>query len=202
MLVRVNPATPSREAPAVTLSFFRFSTTLLAVLALVSQLAACEQSRKVLGLSKEAPDEFSVYSRAPLSLPPEYSLRPPEPGAPRPQEGDTTMQAKAALLSSSTVHQQGASVQSPGLQALLRATGATSADPGIRKLVNAESSGLATDEDKLVSKILFWQKSKEPGTVVDAAKESERIKQVQSLGKPINEGETPIIERGKKGLFR
>ena len=34
------------------------------------------------GLDKRPPDEFTVYSRAPLSLPPNYDLRPPgDPGA-------------------------------------------------------------------------------------------------------------------------
>ena len=32
------------------------------------------------------PDEFAVESRAPLTVPPDFDLRPPEPGAPRPQE--------------------------------------------------------------------------------------------------------------------
>ena len=50
-------------------------------------VGACGDTRKVLGYDKVTPDEFKVVSRAPLSLPPDYGLRPPQPGAPRPQEG-------------------------------------------------------------------------------------------------------------------
>lgn len=38
--------------------------------------------RDTLGLSRKAPDEFVVYSRPPLSVPPEFELAPPQPGAP------------------------------------------------------------------------------------------------------------------------
>lgn len=42
-------------------------------------LTACSNAAKQkLGLAKQAPNEFMVSSRAPLSLPPEYDLRPVE----------------------------------------------------------------------------------------------------------------------------
>lgn len=48
-------------------------------------LAACSNTTKEkLGLSKKAPNEFLVSPRPPLSLPPEYDLRPvtePQAGA-------------------------------------------------------------------------------------------------------------------------
>lgn len=62
-------------------------------------LAGCgEDMRKSFGLGKNAPDEFQVVRRAPLSLPPDFQLRPPQPGAVRPQEGSATDQAKKAVL--------------------------------------------------------------------------------------------------------
>lgn len=39
-------------------------------------LSACELTRSDLGLEKESPDEMLVVSRAPLSIPPEFGLRP------------------------------------------------------------------------------------------------------------------------------
>ena len=54
----------------------RVMVCLLAVLV----AGGCEGARKAIGLDKAAPDEFSVYTRAPLSMPPEYGLRPPAPG--------------------------------------------------------------------------------------------------------------------------
>jgi len=65
-------------------------------------LAGCgDELRKSFGLGKNAPDEFQVVRRAPLSLPPDFSLRPPQPGAVRPQEGSTTEQARRAVLDQS-----------------------------------------------------------------------------------------------------
>jgi hypothetical protein len=61
-------------------------------------LAGCSDARQAMGLGKRAPDEFTVVKRAPLSLPPEYALRPPEPGAPRPQEPSPTAQARQQVL--------------------------------------------------------------------------------------------------------
>lgn len=50
---------------------------ILVVLGLVGVLAACSTADKEkLGLVKTAPDEFMVVTRAPLTLPPDYDLRP------------------------------------------------------------------------------------------------------------------------------
>lgn len=50
-----------------------------------------------MGLSPSAPDEFAVESRAPLTIPPEFDLRPPQPGAPRPQEVSAAERARKAI---------------------------------------------------------------------------------------------------------
>lgn len=71
-------------------------------------LAGCSEARQAMGLGKRAPDEFTVVKRAPLSLPPEYALRPPEPGAPRPQESSPTAQARQQVLGGGGTQQQGA----------------------------------------------------------------------------------------------
>ncbi len=45
--------------------------------AAVALLSGCGSvTKKDLGLVKDAPNEFMVMSRAPLSLPPEYDVRP------------------------------------------------------------------------------------------------------------------------------
>ena len=93
---------------------------------------------------------------------------------------------------------------SPGLQALITRTGANKAEPGIRRLVNQESSVLADEDQIFVNKLIFWVDDKSnPGIVVDAKKEQKRIMSNQALGKPINEGEIPEVKRKKarKGLL-
>ena len=42
----------------------------------VAMLCACGLTKKDLGLEKSSPDEMKVVSRAPLSIPPEFGLRP------------------------------------------------------------------------------------------------------------------------------
>lgn len=44
------------------------------------------------------PDEFAVTRQAPLVVPPDFSLNPPSPGAPRPQDADAANQALDALF--------------------------------------------------------------------------------------------------------
>src|ERR1700684_2507570 len=53
---------------------------------------------RTFGLTRDAPDEYTVTTRAPLSMPPDYNLRPPRPGAVRPQEQSERQQAQEALV--------------------------------------------------------------------------------------------------------
>ena len=43
---------------------------------LAVMVCACGLTKKDLGIEKESPDEMLVVSRAPLSIPPEFGLRP------------------------------------------------------------------------------------------------------------------------------
>ena len=71
----------------------------LGALALAATLSACEGGiGDALGLGKNAPDEFAVVRSAPLTLPPDFTLRPPRPGEARPNEESVREQAKVALF--------------------------------------------------------------------------------------------------------
>ena len=60
-----------------------------------AMLAACGGG----GLfNRDRPDEFAVQRQAPLVVPPDFSLQPPAPGAPRPAEGTAAEQALDALF--------------------------------------------------------------------------------------------------------
>ena len=93
------------------------------VLAAAALLGGCESANKAFSGGKIAPDEFVVYSRPPLSLPPEYNQRPPQPGTARPQRISPSTQAQAAILgrSAESVVKTPEKMQgSPGIQALLQ----------------------------------------------------------------------------------
>lgn len=163
-------------------------------------LSACSSAKSALGLSKSAPDEFAVVTKAPLIVPPDFSLRPPKPGAPRPQELQPTQSARAALLG-----KQGISDAAPstGETALLQNAGAGQVDPNIRAVLNEESGRLRQKEEGFADKVLFWQGDEvKPSApeVVDATNESDRLKQNKAEGKSPNEGTTPSIKK-EEGFF-
>ena len=61
-----------------------------------AMLAACGGGSGVF--NRERPDEFAVQRQAPLVVPPDFTLTPPAPGAPRPAEGSASEQALEALF--------------------------------------------------------------------------------------------------------
>src|SRR5262252_10291077 len=60
-------------------------------------ISGCTDLKKAIGLEKAAPDEFAVESRAPLEMPPDFDLRPPQPGASRPQEKSSNKLARQVI---------------------------------------------------------------------------------------------------------
>jgi hypothetical protein len=181
--------------------------SLFGVLATALLLSGCEDTKRALGQTKEAPDEFAVYRRAPLSLPPDYGLKPPTPGADRPQAVNPRDRAVQALgIGQTRANQQVGSTTessrlSPGERSVLQLTGAINADPSIRLQVQRETSILAAESVSFTDKIAFWQKASQFGTTVDAPKEAKRIRENLALGKPLNSGDIPTIKRKSKALL-
>jgi hypothetical protein len=48
--------------------------------------------------NRDRPDEFAVQRQAPLVVPPDFALTPPQPGAPRPTDQSSQSQALEALF--------------------------------------------------------------------------------------------------------
>jgi hypothetical protein len=176
--------------------------------------AGCTNTKEMLGLTKRSPDEFQVVSRAPLSMPPDYSLRPPTPGAPRPQEGTTREQAEAivtnypnrdASLAPDQIPAPGegelTTTESAGEAAFLQSASLTGVDPNIRKLVDSETAADEDASETFLDDLIFWRNPEPYGTVVDPVAEQKRLQENQALGQATDTGETPIIERKQKGLF-
>src|SRR5687768_8410459 len=49
-------------------------------------------------LTRKRPAECAVHRQAPLVVPPDFALTPPQPGAPRPAEGTAAKEAPDALF--------------------------------------------------------------------------------------------------------
>jgi hypothetical protein len=165
-------------------------------------LAGCGGSddlSRTFGLTRDAPDEFTVTTRAPLSMPPDYRLRPPEPGAPRPQEQSTTQTAQVTIAGADALAAPAAPADSPGEEALLAAAG--SPPPAdIRDLVNAEAAKAASNRS-LTDELLFWKSPPPPGVAVDPQKEAERLRTNAALGQSPDTGETPIIQKKNRNFL-
>lgn len=89
-------------------------------------LGGCSNWKQTLGIEPVSPDEFAVESRAPLTIPPDFNLRPPEPGAARPQETSIANKAQTAVdnagpgqpgkQEAGTLHYQGTNLADPNAQ--------------------------------------------------------------------------------------
>src|SRR5579862_8668412 len=73
---------------------FLLAVACAATAALVS---GCTDFRQMVGIDAISPDEFAVESRAPLTIPPDFDLRPPQPGAARPQEKTAAARARQVI---------------------------------------------------------------------------------------------------------
>ena len=116
-------------------------------------LAGCAGPGNALGLGKSAPDEFRTVAKAPLVVPPDYALRPPAPGEPRPQELEPESQARVALLG-----RQAALQRSDGENLLVAKAGVAKADPLIRYVVDDEYGSLTHKERSFADRVMFWKK--------------------------------------------
>lgn len=168
----------------------------LATLAVALLLGGCGGG-SWFGKQGTGPDEFAVVTRAPLSLPPDYGLRPPRPGAQRPNEETPRQDARQHLLSNTRgkVASSGdtaAGDLTGGESALLKRAGAADADPEIRVLLERESYRIKEDKT-LVDTLVFWRDRAPAKTVVDPAAEAQRLRENAALGEPPTKGQTPTV---------
>ncbi|MDX2094941.1 MAG: DUF3035 domain-containing protein [Alphaproteobacteria bacterium] len=182
-------------------------------------LAACEDGavRNTLGLNRPAPDEFTVVSRPPLSLPPEFTLRPPRPGE-APRGIATDEQARALLTGKPATQTRDAEALdapatdtavapvlrndtlSEGANRLLTRAGATTADESIRSKLT-EDAATPPDTSTATSLVDALNGAEKNEPTVDAAKEAERLRSNKDAGKPVTEGAVPEEKPKKRSLI-
>lgn len=181
---------------------------------LVMGLGGCSDTRKALGIDKAPPDEFSVVAGSPLTMPPDFNLRPPRSPSDKPPS-ETAAQAgrQTVFRAASAQPTQAAALKagsnsglSVGEQALIAKAGASATDPSIRQQVDKETAQITADDSGgFVDSLLFWRDAPPPGEAVDASRESQRLRENAALGKPASVGDTPQIERKQRawleGIF-
>ena len=157
-------------------------------------LAGCDSASNALGISKVTPDEFRVVTKAPLVLPPDYSLRPPAPGEPRPQELQPESAARQALTG-----EREAEVRFDGEKMFVAHAGADHADPLIRYVVDDEAGNLAHKDKDFADWVMFWKKG-QPATPTSALGDPETSNPInpaveETRVKALTGGKTVIIAR-------
>lgn len=177
-----------------------YKTTVLALIALPLSFAliGCESTKKQFDFSKKAPDEFAVVKRAPLEIPPNFDIRPPRPGAPRPQEDSAVDEAKQAIFGEGvSVATTQAEPISEGESILLQKSGVDLTAPNIRDVIDAETQQLNKENKPTIQRILgvTGKKYEAPSSVVNASAESERIQTNIEQGKSVSDGATPTVKK-------
>ena len=183
-------------------------------------LAGCQGSsvRDVVGLDKTTPDEFRVVSRPPLSVPPQFNLRPPgDTSGAAPGAAPAHVKAQSIILNDG----EGNTYELPAPSAdtavipvtvstpqaansaeaqFLKNAGADIADGSVRGALEEEkiSKQIEREESSWWDSIANWEK-KEP--IVDAKKEAERIQKNTEEGKPVNEGEVAETKDKDRGVL-
>ncbi|WP_395644783.1 DUF3035 domain-containing protein [Terricaulis sp.] len=168
---------------------------LVAIMAAAAATTGCSSLSRAVGAQKVSPDEFRVVTRAPLTLPPDYSLRPPRPGEPRPQELEPDAEARAALFGSDVAQQA-----SQGERSLVTAAGAQSVDPDIRDTIDFESQGVVRRNEGFVDRLLsFRGADADAAAPLDAAAEERRLAEQESIRRATGGGRV-TIERDRGGF--
>jgi hypothetical protein len=178
-------------------------------------LSACGQGtvQNALGMGKRSPDEFAVVARAPLIMPPDYGLRPPGPGESRPGVDTPSEQARASLIGPApaagagqemvaAAFDEAPAAASSGERALLAQATTAPTDPDIRRKIAEENAQLAQVEQELFTRLVMWREPNSLGTTIDPVAETRRIRTNRIEGKPVTDGESPVIVQRRKSVLQ
>ena len=160
-------------------------------------LGACSTSdetfRQRIGIDQTPPDEFLVVSKAPLTMPPNMSLRPPAPGAPPTNQADPREAARSSVTGTTS---RPTATGSSGEQAILARAGASPSDSQVRADLLREQ-GIEVKEQSIADRIIRARRDEEE--LLDPLAEQERLRRtpptqtasVCADGTPVPEGGCP-----------
>ena len=118
-------------------------------------LSGCQSIREATGAAKTPPDEFTVLTKSPLVIPPDFNLRPPQPGIASRNDPDADETgANLNLPQGATTAAGLGATYSDGEKLLLTKTNALSVDPNIRKTITTDV-GLEDQGPGFAQKVLF-----------------------------------------------
>lgn len=149
----------------------------LAIAAVALGLAGCNAGQDLAEIIGTGPNaDTTPVKGAPLTVPPDYDLRPPRGGGERTKAAEASRRARNTVLGTNTVAAtttpEAAAGRTAGEAALLRrASAGETVDPGVRSKVNAETEVDQEQEKAFVDKLVKYQdndKSQGSGSGVSA----------------------------------
>jgi len=164
-------------------------------ISIIFLLYGCGGVKEKIGLIKKAPDEFQVYEKQPLSVPPNFELRPPSEGEVLDNEDDK----KNIVFTDEEKTDERLSLSD---EVLLIEIGENETKENIRKIINDENS-IETVEKSVIDKILdfesiFEVKENKESERIDPVQEKERIEKLEKEGK-ITKSANDVIIIEKEG---
>jgi len=198
------------------MKYVRYITALSAI-----ALSACSSGsvKDTLGLTRNAPDEFRVVSRPPLSVPPQFALRPPANSDASTNRLSADQKAQSLISGGNPdevrIEESEASAKTKKKKET-KAAGkpATGAESQFLKNAGADMADPKVRDDLVEEKFVAQEKveseswwdvmsilpdKKDP--LVDAKKEAERIQKNEDEGKPVTDGKTPEAKAKDRGVL-
>lgn len=142
----------------------------LAVTAMALGLAGCGAGQDIAQIIGTGPNtETTPVKGQPLTVPPDYDLRPPRGGGERTKAAEASRRARSTVIGNSTVAATApaadaagaagtAAGRTAGESALLRhASAGEAVDPGVRNKVNAETQYDQEQEKAFADKLLKYK---------------------------------------------
>ncbi|MGJ3231390.1 MAG: DUF3035 domain-containing protein [Oceanicaulis sp.] len=157
------------------------SLLIVSAAALIGTSACSSGVRQALGAERATPDEFRVVTIAPLTVPPEYNLRPPQPGELRAEDIFQDRQARRALFGDLD-----SSRATDGEILFAARAGAADANPDVRALIDGETAAIVRKRESLADRVLFWRDQErlvnDDGEPLDPEEERARIERITGGG--------------------
>lgn len=140
-------------------------------------LGGCTQTTKALGITKNAPNEFNILTKAPLVVPPEYNLRPPQLGTSSAENNYTQKSAREALIGNVDDAEP-----TRGEIVLMSKAGVGNANQEIRLEIDGSNS-VERKSAAFSDRVLFWKDGRvinPDGSPLDNEVEAKRLESVNS----------------------
>ena len=151
-----------------------------------SALTGCASAGKRLGLTKNAPNEFNILTKAPLIMPPEYNLRPPRVGASSSENNYSQEAARKALIGDIDPTEP-----TRGEIVLMTKAGVGQANQNVRIEIDGQNS-VERKTSGFTDRVMFWNKGQIIGpdgkpVPLDPEIEAQRLKAINTAtgGEPV-----------------